>query len=78
VTASGEAAQTGAAGGAADSSVPLFAAGPADQVVTELRAKGFDARVVGKHVEVRGATRAEVERALSRHRTGRVKIVIVP
>ena len=55
----------------------LLVSGSADQVAAELRQKGFDARVVGQRVEVRKATRAQVERALANRRAGRVKIVIV-
>jgi hypothetical protein len=59
----------------------LFAEGPADALAAELRRKGFDAEVVDSHVEVRGASRAEVERALgqtlSDGRDGGVRIVIV-
>jgi len=55
----------------------LLVAGPAEEVAAELRQKGFDAQAVGNRVEVRGATRAEVERALANRRTGRVRIVIV-
>jgi anti-sigma factor RsiW len=59
----------------------LFAAGPADSVAAELRRKGFAAEVVGNHVEVRGATRSEVKRALSQtlseRRDDGVRIVIV-
>jgi predicted anti-sigma-YlaC factor YlaD len=55
----------------------LLVAGSPDQVAAELRQKGFDARAVGKRVEVRNATRAEVTRALANRSTGRVRIVIV-
>jgi Putative zinc-finger len=59
----------------------LFAAGPADALAADLRRKGFDAEVVGDRVEVRGASRAEVKRALgqtlSARRDGGVRIVIV-
>jgi anti-sigma factor RsiW len=59
----------------------LFSAGPADAVAAELRRKGLAATVVGDHVEVRGATRAEVKQALgqalSERRDGDVRIVIV-
>lgn len=60
---------------------PVSLPGPAAAVADELRRKGFDARVVGQHVEVRNATRAEVKRALEGRRTlsaKSVKIVIVP
>ena len=51
--------------------------GPADQVAAELRSKGIDARVVNGRVEVRKATRQEVDRALADRRSGRVEIVLV-
>jgi anti-sigma factor RsiW len=53
-------------------------AGPATAVADELRRKGLAARVVGNSVEVRDATRAEVERALGNRRAGRVEIVLIP
>jgi hypothetical protein len=56
----------------------LKVAGPADQVAADLRKKGFDARVVGDRVEVRNASKAEVERALGNRRAGNIEIVIVP
>jgi anti-sigma factor RsiW len=56
----------------------LFAGGPAADVASTLRAQGLDAEVVRNHVEVRGATRADVRRALQRRREGSVRIVIVP
>jgi anti-sigma factor RsiW len=83
----GQAAATGAAegqstrqaaGGGAALDQLLKVAGPADQVAAELRSKGFDARAVGHRVEVRNATRAQVERALRDRRAGKVQIVIVP
>jgi hypothetical protein len=52
-------------------------------VAAELRQKGFDAHVVGNHVEVRNATRAEVRRALA-HRLSttyaaeHVRVVVRP
>jgi hypothetical protein len=52
-------------------------AGPADQVAAELRSKGIDARAVNGRVEVRKATRQEVDRALGNRRSGRVEIVLV-
>jgi anti-sigma factor RsiW len=51
--------------------------GPADQVAAELRSKGIDARAVNGRVEVRTATRQEVDRALGNRRSGRVEIVLV-
>jgi anti-sigma factor RsiW len=52
-------------------------AGPADQVAAELRDKGIDARVVKGRVEVRKATRQQVDAALGNRRAGKVGIVIV-
>jgi anti-sigma factor RsiW len=52
-------------------------AGPADQVAAELRSKGIDAKVVEGRVQVRGATRREIEQALGRRKSGDVKIIIV-
>jgi anti-sigma factor RsiW len=63
----------------------LKAEGPAPALAASLRDEGLDARVVGDHVEVRNATRADVKRALQTRRAqaltekdGRVDIVIVP
>jgi anti-sigma factor RsiW len=57
---------------------PLRAvAGPADQVAELLRSKGLDARVANGRVEVRNATRTEVNRALGNRRAGGVEIVIL-
>jgi anti-sigma factor RsiW len=79
------AAEAGGGGGGEDTAEDratkvelLFAAGPADDVASALRAQGFDAEVVRNHVEVRGATRADVRRALQARRDGGVRIVIVP
>jgi anti-sigma factor RsiW len=47
----------------------LSVGGSAADVADSLREHGFDARVVGTHVEVRNATRAEVKRALAGRRT---------
>ena len=66
------------AGGAEAASPVMKVAGPATTVADELRRKGIRARVVGNSVEVRDATRAEVERALENRRTGRVEIVLIP
>jgi anti-sigma factor RsiW len=52
-------------------------AGPADQVAAELRSKGIDAKVVEGRVQVRGATRREIEQALGRRKSGDVQIIIV-
>ena len=82
---------TGAAGAEASTSrdqvapapQALTATGPAAAVAAELRQKGFDAHVVGNHVEVRNATRAEVRRALA-HRLSttyaaeHVRVVVRP
>jgi hypothetical protein len=61
-----------------EAAVPFRAvAGPADQVAQLLRSKGIDARVVNGRVEVRNATRSEVNRALGNRRAGGVEIVIL-
>jgi anti-sigma factor RsiW len=52
-------------------------AGPADRVAAELRSKGIDAKVVEGRVQVRGATRREIEQALGRRKSGDVQIIIV-
>ena len=75
-TTSREASGAPIAGGF-DSAQALSVKGPADQVATELRSKGFDARVIGDRVEVRNATKAQVERALKSRRSGKVRIVII-
>jgi negative regulator of sigma E activity len=86
-----EAAATGAGGGAtqelatpqdAKAFSSLKAPGPAAAVADELRREGIAARVVGDHVEVHGATRSDVRRALADRRTvtlshERVEIVII-
>jgi hypothetical protein len=73
-----------AAESAEDSATPESAgrlfravAGPADQVAAELRSKGIDAKVVEGRVQVRGATRREIEQALGRRKSGDVQIIIV-
>ena len=90
-----EAAGTGAGAGVAleesapedarAAPAPLVAEGTAPAVARALRREWLDARVVGDHVEVRNATRAEVKQALASRRSnslstedGRVEIVIVP
>jgi anti-sigma factor RsiW len=82
--AAGGGAATGESRAAQDSAIPessgnLFraVAGPADQVAAELRSKGIDARVVEGRVEVRGATRREIDQALGRRKAGDVQIIIV-
>jgi anti-sigma factor RsiW len=81
-------AQTTSGGAAAegaqqDSSTPQAlskfrsVAGPADEVAAQLQSKGIDARVVKGGVEVRNATRQEVDAALGNRRAGKVEIVIV-
>ena len=71
--------QNGSEGGGAEAQAPFRTVpGPADAVAAELRAKGIDARVVGRRVEVRHTTRAEVDRALGKRRPGGVEIVLVP
>jgi hypothetical protein len=80
----------GAAGGTAERTTQLdqdapeatiapfrAVAGPADQVAQLLRSKGIDARVANGRVEVRNATRSEVNRALGNRRAGGVEIVIL-
>jgi anti-sigma factor RsiW len=52
-------------------------AGPAEQVAAQLRSEGIDARVVDGRIEVRGATRREIDRALGRRKAGDVEIIIV-
>jgi anti-sigma factor RsiW len=66
------------AGGAEAAPQVMKVAGPATTVADELRRKGIRARVVGNKVEVRDATRAEVQRALENRRTGRIEIVLIP
>jgi anti-sigma factor RsiW len=51
--------------------------GPAVEVAAQLRSKGIDARVAEGRVEVRGATKREVEKALGRRKAGDVEIIIV-
>jgi anti-sigma factor RsiW len=82
------AAQTTSGGAAAesaqqDSSAPQTlnkfraVAGPADEVAGQLRSQGIDARVVKGRVEVRNATRKQVDAALGDRRAGKVEIIIV-
>jgi anti-sigma factor RsiW len=52
-------------------------AGPADEVAAQLQSKGIDARVVKGRVQVRDATREQVDAALGNRRAGKVQIVIV-
>jgi anti-sigma factor RsiW len=66
------------AGGAEGAAPVMKVAGPATTVADELRRKGIRARVVGNKVEVRDATRAEVQRALENRRSGRIEIVLIP
>jgi anti-sigma factor RsiW len=83
----GRAAQTtsgaAAAEGAQDSTAPAAlgrfrsVAGPADEVAAQLRSKDIDARVVKGRVQVREATREQVDAALGSRRAGDVEIVIV-
>jgi hypothetical protein len=51
-------------------------AGPAAAVAEFLRDRGFDARVVGDHVEVRDADPRAVGRALAGRRSGAVRVVV--
>jgi anti-sigma factor RsiW len=62
---------------AKDRATALFAAGPTDALAADLRAEGLDAEVVGTHVEVRNAKRADVRRALRGRRDGSVRVIIV-
>jgi anti-sigma factor RsiW len=74
--ASADQAESGAAGAV---TAPFRTVqGPAFAVAADLRAKGFDARVVGGRVEVRDATRKAVKTALSSRRAGRVKVIVLP
>jgi len=66
------------AGGAEAAAPVMKVAGPAITVADELRRKGFRARAVGHSVEVRDATRAEVQRALKNRGVGRIEIVLIP
>jgi anti-sigma factor RsiW len=66
------------AGGAEGAAPVMKVAGPATTVADELRRKGIRARVIGNKVEVRDATRAEVQRALENRRSGRIEIVLIP
>jgi anti-sigma factor RsiW len=66
------------AGGAEAGARVMKVAGPAVTVADELRRKGFRARAVGNSVEVRDATRAEVQKALENRGTGRVEVVLIP
>ena len=66
------------AGGAEAAGPVLKVAGPATNVADELRRKGIRARVVGNSVEVRDATRAEVQRALANRGMGRIEVVLIP
>jgi negative regulator of sigma E activity len=66
------------AGGAEAAAPVMKVAGPATNVADELRRKGIRAQVVGNSVEVRDATRAEVQQALKNRPTGRVEIVLIP
>jgi anti-sigma factor RsiW len=66
------------AGGAEAAAPVMKVAGPATTVADELRRKGMRARVVGNSVEVRDATRGEVQQALKNRRTGRVEVVLIP
>jgi anti-sigma factor RsiW len=66
------------AGGAEAAAPFMKVAGPATAVADELRRKGLAARVVGNSVEVRDATRGEVQQALRNRRAGRVEVVLIP
>jgi anti-sigma factor RsiW len=83
------ASQTTSSGGAAaesaqqDSTAPQAlstfrsVAGPADEVAARLQSKGIDAHVVKGRVQVRDATRRQVDAALAHRRAGKVAIVIL-
>jgi anti-sigma factor RsiW len=77
VTAEQSAAEDSSAPGTR-SSLFKSVAGPASAVAAELRVKGLDAKVVNGHVEVRNATRREVDQALDKRKAGDVEIIIVP
>jgi Putative zinc-finger len=62
---------------AKDRVTALSAAGPAESVAAELRARGLDAEVVRNHVEVRDASRADVRRALRGRRDGSGRVIII-
>jgi anti-sigma factor RsiW len=65
--------------GGSEAAAPLMkVAGPATAVADELRRKGLAVRVVGNSVEVRDATRAEVQGALKNRPAGRVEVVLIP
>lgn len=66
------------AGGAEAAAPVMKVAGPATTVADELRRKGIRAQVVGNSVEVRDATRGEVQQALKNRRPGRVEVVLIP
>jgi hypothetical protein len=76
-----EEAATAEAGAEEDTSATslqarTLVAGPAAEVAELLRDRGFDARVVGDHVEVRNADPEAVERALADRRPGAVRVVV--
>jgi anti-sigma factor RsiW len=75
-TAVPEAAAEGAEDRTSALSQTRLVAGPASEVAELLRQRGFDARVVGDHVEVRNADPEAVERALAHRRPGAVRIVV--
>jgi anti-sigma factor RsiW len=84
---SGEAAGGGAASatgtrsppGAEADRAPVFSAvGPAVDVASELRSKGFRASLQDDRVVVKGATQREVRRALADRGPGDVEIIVTP
>jgi hypothetical protein len=71
------AATGGAAGEALEASAPLaMVAGPPEDVAAVLREAGLQAAVVDGSVEVTGADRAAVERALAGRETGDVAVFV--
>ena len=64
------------ASGATSLQAVTSVAGPPADVADLLRDRGFDARVVGDHVEVRNADPDVVARALAHRRPGAVRVVV--
>jgi anti-sigma factor RsiW len=70
--------EEGAPAQALDAAVVRSVAGPPNEVVQALQAKGFDARRLDGRVEVRGASPEKVEIALADRPNGPVEVVAVP
>jgi anti-sigma factor RsiW len=70
--------EEGAPTQALDAAVVRSVAGPPNEVVQVLLAKGLDARRLDDRVEVRGTTRERVEVALADRPNGPVAVVIAP